>query len=645
MAIDTTLDQVEALYIGYFGRAGEPDGVNYWVGQLNNGYAVADMAASFSVQDEAKAEYPFLANPNIVTDPVGFITAIYQNLFERAPDADGLNYWTEQLLGRGGDAQAIGQFIQDVISGAQADDITTLDNKVDAASYYTQALANDGIGGTHLDANGHGVLDANLVASADAAVANVSSDPTTVEASHDATDAFIAGGGGTPGGGTFTLTNGDDFADNVGSTRLDGNLPSDFHFTNSNDTVNAANGTLGQSDVLLDSSTADHDALNVTTSGSIAGISTATVGNIENIHIAATGATGLYDMTNYTGVQSLELHGTIDAAGFAVSNFANSGVSSIDVSAMAAAAGSTTGAAIFDASANQNITVTGTAVDDTITLGNGDNVIHTGAGVDSVAVGTGDNTIDLGIGTNNVLVGSGGATDVGVNTITGGAGIDNVTIIGNGANTISTGGANDGVNIAGNGANTIDVGDGNDAVGILGTGANTITGGAGNDTINIGVAASGANHIDAGAGNDTINVAGAGNNTIIGGAGQDTIDLTGAAGQNGLVFNAGDSGVTTATADVVTAFVSGSDTLDFGSVAGSATNFGSFNDATATTVELAVASAAAHFDGTVEYVFIENGADGFLVTDLNHDGNADSAVSLVGVTALAQTDIVAGAVA
>lgn len=67
MAIDTTLDQVEALYIGYFGRAGEPDGVNYWVGRLNDGYPVADMAASFADQDEAKAEYPFLATPNIVT--------------------------------------------------------------------------------------------------------------------------------------------------------------------------------------------------------------------------------------------------------------------------------------------------------------------------------------------------------------------------------------------------------------------------------------------------------------------------------------------------------------------------------------------------------------------------------------------------
>ena len=33
----TPVNQVSSLYVGYFGRAGDPSGENYWIGQLNSG--------------------------------------------------------------------------------------------------------------------------------------------------------------------------------------------------------------------------------------------------------------------------------------------------------------------------------------------------------------------------------------------------------------------------------------------------------------------------------------------------------------------------------------------------------------------------------------------------------------------------------
>jgi Ca2+-binding RTX toxin-like protein len=595
MAIDTTLDQVEALYIGYFGRAGEPDGVNYWVGQLNGGYAVADMAASFSVQDEAKAEYPFLAHPELVTDPVGFINAIYMNLFERAPDQDGLDYWTEQLLGRGGDAQAIGQFIQDVISGAQGDDITTLDNKVDAASYYTNELAEAGIGGTHLDENGHGVLDANLVASADAAVAGVSSDPATVEASHTATDEFVAGGGGTPDGGTFTLTAGTDFADVAGSVRNGGTIPSDFHFTANNETVSATTTTLNATDSLADGSTTDNDHLHFSGSGANGlDFDAATVSNIEHIDVTASAkATGTIDLSTFTGVHDLTVTGALDAAGGAVTGFALSGITAIDTSAATGG-----GFIITDGAADQAMTINTGAMNDIVALGKGDNTIHTGAGADQVVVTDGDNTIDTGAGADNVTVGNG----------------DNTIDLGNGANFLN----------GGNGNNTVTSLEAVDTI-VLGNGDNTISSGAGNDVIAVG---SGNNAITAGVGADQVNILGNGDNVI--------------------TIAAGDSGITTATADIITGFDGGGDNALALGTAGSATNYLDLANG-ANTVELAIAAvtAAGSLDHTVQYVRVDNGADSFLVVDSNLDGTADAAVHLVGVTGAEFTfnDIVSGAVA
>jgi len=91
---------VEAMYIGYFGRAGDPSGDAYWLNEMNSGQITeSGMAASFSVQNEATAEYPYLANPEgaTVSQIDQFIAQVYQNLFNRVPDASGEAYWQNQL--------------------------------------------------------------------------------------------------------------------------------------------------------------------------------------------------------------------------------------------------------------------------------------------------------------------------------------------------------------------------------------------------------------------------------------------------------------------------------------------------------------------------------------------------------------------
>lgn len=176
-------DVVEASYIGYFGRAGDPAGDAYWLNQLNTG-AVSEntMAASFSVQPEATAMYAFLANPSgaTVAQIDSFIQSVYQDLFDRAADSAGLAYWQNQLQSNLGSPQIVGSFILDVVSGATGADQTTLANKVTVADYFTAALSAAGV-----------AFSASAQTLAHAAIAEVTSTSATVIAAETEISSWI----------------------------------------------------------------------------------------------------------------------------------------------------------------------------------------------------------------------------------------------------------------------------------------------------------------------------------------------------------------------------------------------------------------------------------------------------------------------
>ena len=176
----SNLDLTEALYVGYFGRPGDPQGTNFWTSALNSNFTIQQEAASFSVQAESQALYPLLANPLGATQTqiATFIGLVYQDLFNRSPDINGLAYWTNFLNSNLGNPQAVGSFIVDVIYGAQNSvaglDQTTIHNKIAVADWLTNAFAQVGI-----DNFGGGIpSSANTLAHT--LISSVTSDPTSV---------------------------------------------------------------------------------------------------------------------------------------------------------------------------------------------------------------------------------------------------------------------------------------------------------------------------------------------------------------------------------------------------------------------------------------------------------------------------------
>lgn len=128
--------------MGYFNRAPDPIGFEFWVNAYENGASTLEIANYFADQPETRALYPYFADPESST-PESFITSIYQNLFNRDPDSAGLEFWTRELVSG---AVSTGQMIEAIIDGARTDpDSSVINNKVETALQTLGADAADGL--------------------------------------------------------------------------------------------------------------------------------------------------------------------------------------------------------------------------------------------------------------------------------------------------------------------------------------------------------------------------------------------------------------------------------------------------------------------------------------------------------------------
>jgi len=122
---------LQQLYVTYLDRPADPGGLAFWSKALDAGaYTLSGVAAEFAHSAEHVKNIAGL-------DAAHLVSAAYQDLFHRAPDADGFSYWVH--------AVESGQLAQDHVAGAMAegargDDALLLHNKVLAAIDYTGGL-------------------------------------------------------------------------------------------------------------------------------------------------------------------------------------------------------------------------------------------------------------------------------------------------------------------------------------------------------------------------------------------------------------------------------------------------------------------------------------------------------------------------
>jgi hypothetical protein len=426
----TPVEQITSLYIGYFGRAPDPEGLDYWVGRFNDGFSLAEIAESFSVQPESTAKYPYLANPNIAS-PQAFITQVYLNLFNRVPDAEGLAYWTAQLEG-GAD---VGSFILDVISGAVTDpDQQIIENKVEVGADFALKAANEPGFTYDTDAANAAVEVINGVDETDA----------SVTAAKAESDAFFDTPVTTPPVALTTAI--DAVVGTAGNDQFNGVVDGGPNSTlNTGDSVNGGAG--------------DDTLSLIVTNGTF--VLPASLTNVETISVQALDSSTI-DLSNASGVETLEARG-----GGSTTSFNN--------------VGNLVEAAFTNSAAGLNIQYTGATIAGTtnvqaVSLTDSDASL-TVNGVETIAItATGDNDLQLASGADAITVAGAGnltfGTDIDADTFNASASTGDIEAVFNGTDQSISGGAGD------------DLFD----VGTTLTDDDTVNGGAGFDTVEVNTA-------------------------------------------------------------------------------------------------------------------------------------------------------------
>lgn len=87
---DAFAGTITRLYWAFFQRIPDLTGFQYWLGSTRSGMSADTVAANFATTAEYHTRYDGMNNGQ-------FVTAVYQNTLGRAPDPGGYTYWVGQL--------------------------------------------------------------------------------------------------------------------------------------------------------------------------------------------------------------------------------------------------------------------------------------------------------------------------------------------------------------------------------------------------------------------------------------------------------------------------------------------------------------------------------------------------------------------
>lgn len=448
-----TQNAIQQIYIGLLGRAADQEGLQYWTDEIEAGTLTLEQLRANIVNEQPEYEATFGGQTRAQV-----VTQLYANLFNRAPDSEGLQYW----VNGDGAGVNIDQLVLALVNGASASDSLVLDNRTEVANYYITELGAEGS------------FNAEQAAGVIADVDGTRDSVTTAKANVDSGDIS------TPStGDTFTLTDG---IDNLSGTAGNDTFVGDNTGTNTvsaADSVDGGAGTdtlklFGTAAVLPQVSNVENLYLNNPGAATINVASLSSVTSVELDNVEVTGAAA--EALTLAQGQALTLDSVVDNTGGGHTLGVNGAASltSLDLTLDGAGDASAGGNDLeidfggADALATLNVTTANNA--SRVTVTDADNAIRT------VNV-AGDQAVNLGTLTTNVNSFDASAMTAGGVTVDFDVSAGNTSITGSAADDTIT--ADAAVNY------TVDLGAGDDRIDVAGnlTKDDTIDGGAGTDTI------------------------------------------------------------------------------------------------------------------------------------------------------------------
>nr|WP_295712855.1 DUF4214 domain-containing protein [uncultured Halomonas sp.] len=125
----TSADLAQLLYVAYYGRPADEAGQQFWAARIDE-VGVEGIAADFGNSTEFDTEFGDMGS-------VALINNLYDQLFGREAEAEGLQYWLDVLA----DGTPLASIAYAIAEGAQGGDATGLQNKVTLSNQFTAAVA------------------------------------------------------------------------------------------------------------------------------------------------------------------------------------------------------------------------------------------------------------------------------------------------------------------------------------------------------------------------------------------------------------------------------------------------------------------------------------------------------------------------
>jgi len=130
-----SVNLAQQMFVSYYGRPGDPEGVNYWASQFDESTDLNKVLSSFGNSPEYYDNFGPLNHEQLVN-------GLFQQMFNRDSDPEGLAFYVGRLSSGRATLASIAKQIADGTLGS--DDIT-FTNKVETAKTFTHLIEANGL--------------------------------------------------------------------------------------------------------------------------------------------------------------------------------------------------------------------------------------------------------------------------------------------------------------------------------------------------------------------------------------------------------------------------------------------------------------------------------------------------------------------
>ena len=106
--------KITGLYVGYFNRAGDKEGLDFWTDKANSSTNSSDTLKELSAQF---AKHPLFVSTYSHLNNRAFVEKIYQNSLGKDGDSEGINFWTKGLNNGMKRSDMVSSFIEASLEG------------------------------------------------------------------------------------------------------------------------------------------------------------------------------------------------------------------------------------------------------------------------------------------------------------------------------------------------------------------------------------------------------------------------------------------------------------------------------------------------------------------------------------------------